>query len=385
MAVLNDFQKLTRVLPGQPFGNGSDGAYSSATIPTIKYKTCSGTATSTTLTADTDASPFVVGDVVGIFQSRGTGVGQWEINRISTVGSDQYTLQVALQYTYTDSGASQAQVVKILQYTDVTVQSGTWTLTGRDGDIGGILPLAIKGTMTVTGTVNGKGTDGTTSVGQPSAGGGYLGGESKQGGSTQAGRGEGINAARNAAAFTADGTAAGGAYSGDGRAFGGGGGYATSGETGSDEASLTEGGVGGGTSGQDDLTNIIFGGAGGGASDSFSSTTGSGANSGAIVILFVKNLSISGSATVNGGEGGNGATSKGGSGSGGSLLIVTQTATLGTNLATAVGGTVAANGGNGRIAIHHSATVTGTTNPTFTDVTDGSLVESTASFMFFGY
>ena len=81
----------------------------------------------------------------------------------------------------------------------------------------------------------------------------------------------------------------------------------------------------------------------------------------------------------------------GGGGAGGSCLIACQVATLGTNVITATAGTGGAsggaggNGGNGsvgRIAIHHSGTVTGTTNPTFTDVSDGSLTEQNAWFLF---
>lgn len=82
MTVLNNWQKISRVLPGQPFGDGKDGAYSSATIPDLLRRACTGTAASTTLTAST-TSPFSVGDIVLIHQTRGgANVGKWEINRV---------------------------------------------------------------------------------------------------------------------------------------------------------------------------------------------------------------------------------------------------------------------------------------------------------------
>lgn len=63
-------------------------------------------------------------------------------------------------------------------------------------------------------------------------------------------------------------------------------------------------------------------------------------------------------------------------------------AVLGSNLLTATGGAggtetrAGGNGSTGRIAVHHYGTVTGTTNPTFTDVTDASLIETGGSFLF---
>jgi hypothetical protein len=68
-------------------------------------------------------------------------------------------------------------------------------------------------------------------------------------------------------------------------------------------------------------------------------------------------------------------------------LVVCQTAALGTNALVSTGGAggtgSGGNGGGGsvgRIAIHHSGAITGTTNPTFTDVEDTTLVESGGAF-----
>lgn len=380
MAVLNAWQKLTRVLPGQPFGSGIDGSYSFATIPTPKPKTCSGTATSTTLTADTDTDPYVVGDIVAIFQSRGTGVGQWEVNKITVVGSDQYTLQEPLNYTYTDSGASQAQVVKIPQYTNVTVESGTWTTPDWDGNINGILTLASKTGITVTGTVVGTAK-------------GFVRGTGSSTDNVAANQGEG-STATGSSSTSANGNGGGGgkdpAGAGGQESGGGGGGNGTAGSNGTN----TSPGTGGSVSGSADLTAMTFGGGGGGGGEGGGESPNQhGGDGGGIIVLFTKSITVAGGIANNGDNAvSSSERSGGGGGAGGSILIVCQTASLGTNLVTASAGNgesgTSGNGGNGgvgRIAVHHSGTVTGTTSPTFTDVTDGSLVESTASFMFFGY
>lgn len=375
MAELNSWQKITRVIPGKPFGDGSDGSYSSATIPTITYRSCSGTATSTTLTIG--SSGFSDGDLVKIHQTRGTGVGQWEINKIASGGgTTTLTLATALQYTYTDSGASQAQVIKIPQYSDVTVQSGTWTVSAWGGDTGGILPIACKGTFTVTGTVTGQGK-------------GYVG-AAAPGGTVSGRQGEGTSAAGGTQSSSANGSGGGGSVTGTGfRAGAGGGGHSSSGSTGGLHSGNGTPGTGGGTSGSADGTTITFGGAGGsGVGDSGQSNI-AGASGSGIVILFTKDISISGAINVSGVQPSS-TTQEGGcgAGAGGHVLIACETASVGTNLITSVAGTggVSVNVGQGgassagRITIHHSGTVTGTTNPTFTDVTDSSLVESGGSF-----
>jgi len=378
MATLSQWQKIDRVLSGCPFGNGSDGAYSSATIPTLTKDSCSGTATSTTLT--TTSATFANGDILYLHQSRGTGVGQWEINRVvSGGGTTTLTLQEALHYTYTDSGASQAQAIKIPQYTNCTVQSGTWTVPSWDGNVGGFLPLAIKGNLTITGTTTGAGNS-------------YHGGARSATGVAQGKTGEGSVGAGDVDSSTPNGSGGGGGKSTTNQCGGGGGG------NGSEGADTAGNDAGGGTSGTADLTNITFGGSGGGGGSSNSGGTyggGHGGTGGGIVILFVKNVVSVNSLIVTGGAGENwggttGGAGGGGGGAGGSVLIACQTATLGTAVVTAAGGAAGSGnggennggaGGVGRIAVHHSGAVTGTTSPTFTDVSDPTLIESNAGVL----
>src|SRR3990167_845309 len=102
MATLNSWQKLTRVLGSSPFGDGRDGALtiSGNTTQSLTVKSCSGSSGGTTLTLA--SAGFTNADVVIIHQSRGTGVGQWEVNSIASGGGTAtLTVSQALQYTYT--------------------------------------------------------------------------------------------------------------------------------------------------------------------------------------------------------------------------------------------------------------------------------------------
>lgn len=388
---LNSWQKLTRVIPGKPFGDGADGAYSSATVPTMLKDSCSGTATSTTLT--TSGSTFANGDVLKVIQMRGTGVGQWEIVKVlSGGGSTSLTLSTALQYTYTDSGASQAQAVKIFRYTDVTVQSGTWTPSAWDGNVGGVLTFACNGTLTPTGTIN------TGSLG-------FVGGTGGLYSSfTQAYAGEG-SAAASAIQQTANGNGGGGNYSAVNWAGGGGGGGAngangSAGTTGGSGANQTPGaaGVAAGGTGLDTIT--LGGGGGGGGGDSSSGdglgTGGTGGRGGGIISIFAKTILSPTSITSTGSAGTTGTTYQssnphhgaGGGGAGGSILICGGTINIGTDKITTIGGnggTPAIDGGiggvgaKGRIAVYYGTSLTGSVSSTYygtlTSAQDTSLKE----------
>lgn len=377
MAVLNSWQLITRVLPGKPFGDGVDGVYSSTSIPTITRDSCSGSSSSTTLT--TSSATFANGDVILIHQSRGTGIGQWEINRVSSGGgTTSLTLEKALQYTYTDSGASQAQAIKILRYTTVTVQSGTWTVPTWDGNKSGLFPFAASVSAIITGTTSASSA-------------GYLGSAASIG-NGQKSSGEGTVGA-SVVQQSANGNGGGGPTIVGQNGAGGGGGHVNAGTQGGSQGSSVGGAGGNGSVGTADLINLVFGGAGaGGARDVASSPTAGGNGAGGIM-AFVSALTVTGGIVATGGDSAASPdAASGGAGAGGSILIVCKTATLGTNLVTALAGTpgsgAGATGGTasvGRIAVHHSGTITGTTNPTFTDVTDSSLIAiDTGGSAFFG-
>lgn len=369
---LNSWQKIDRVLPGRPFGNGSSGAYTSSTIPSITYKSCSGSSSSQSLTIA--SAGFTNGDIVLIHQTRGTGATQWEINRITSGGgTTTLTLQQALHYTYTDSGASQAQIVNIPMYSSMNITSGTWSPNDWDGDVGGMFAYACNGTATQAHTLELNGASGSHTTSEDA--GGATGGGFRGGGvgfSSNGLQGEGT-AGAGSASTSANGNGGGGGNRGGGDTGGGGGANVVAG------SNSDNGGTGGSAVGATDLTTMSMGGGGGGSTqDNQPDGAEGGGSGGGMIIGFVKNLVETGAVQVNGGSGGNGVG--GGAGAGGSILYVVQTAILGSNLITATAGTGGTlhggNGAVGNIAIHHSGTVTGTTNPTYNNITDGTLVES---------
>ena len=106
MAALNAWQKISRVLASD-FGDGASGSATISSDPNTRA-TITGTATQTTGTAGSTA--FANGDLVMLHQTRGTGAGQWEINRVASGGgTTSLTFSKALQYTY----GPDAQIIKI--------------------------------------------------------------------------------------------------------------------------------------------------------------------------------------------------------------------------------------------------------------------------------
>lgn len=387
------------------FGDGSDGDYSSAgnTTDAPVDSSCSGTAGSTSLSA-TNAS-FAAGKPVLIHQTRGTGAGNWELNQIDSYTAGTITLKKVLQNTYTDSGASQAQVIQLKQYNNFTQNTGhTLTAKAWDGNIGGIIAFLAKGTVTITGTLLNSGNTGPVGGGggvnsvAGLAGRGYIGGTAIE--NSGAYKGEGTTGAITVGT-SANGSGGGGALKsggtdGDG-GCGGGGGNGTAGAAGQTYGSGATAGSGGGTAGAAALTTIVPGGGGGGGSQGSGSTfsLGAGGSGGGICLIICKEITISGSINNNGGNGGGGGSvgGAGGAGAGGSVLIKAETATLGTTKITASGGTGGSNagsykggnGGVGRIHLDYSTSYTGTTTPTLDYTLDTTIKDaggSSAWFMF---
>lgn len=395
------------------YGNGSDGALviSGNTTFSSTRQSCSGTAGSTTLTLATGT--FTNGDLVIIHQTRGTGVGAWELNRVlSGGGTTTLTMAYPLINTYTDSGASQAQVQKLSQYSSVTVNSGIdWTATAWDGNTGGILAFVCNGPVSIVGNIKVNGTDGAVNTNNQhqtpgGAGIGFSGGD-------------GLD--NQQAAFYAEGTVGAAAQSSNGNANGngggggkgnggannggggGGGGYVGAGGAGrlagAGGAYVGSGGAAVGVAG---LTEIHFGGGGGGSGDGPSvggADYGSGAGGAGIVLIIGRTITISGTIQADGGDGG-ASFRGGGGGAGGSVLLKGQSITLGTALVTALfgvggrndsgvaGGNGSAssfegcggNGNNGRIHadVGLLANLSGTTSPTLDSRADSILLDQTS-------
>ena len=302
----------------EKYGNGSDGALSISTDTTWAdaNEGCSGTSGTTAVTLAA-AGDFADGDLVLIHQSRGTNSGKWELNAISSgATTTSLTMKYDLVNTYADSGADQAQMVELKQYSAVTVDN-TKTLLAPDwdGSKGGILPILCNGSTEIIGTNSVLGNTGpvgaNTSVNTVAgdAGIGFTGGTARE--NAIANQGEGTSGA-GAQASAANGTGGGGgnenggSSDGDG-GTGGGGGYATGGGNGETYGAGAIAGTGGGTSGAAGLTTMDFGGSGGGGSQGPGTTykLGAGGSGGGIIIIISKTITTdSGSMTAIGGNGG---------------------------------------------------------------------------------
>jgi hypothetical protein len=352
---------------GQGFGTGRDGDLVVNNGETITLNTTRVSVNA----AGTDAIPansagFTVGDLVLFHQTQGTAnIGRWEFNTITTINSaTSWTLAKPLRYAY-DNVNGRAQVIKLPQYRNITVQAGG-TLIGPawDGATGGILAFLASGTAVIYGTVT---------TGGPGPGGGYsiiptgyrghpaytpTGGAGSLG---YQGEGTGGGWSQSTAANLNGG---GGGFTGNGQGGGGGG---------NGSAGATKSGAGGAISGSEDLTTMVFGGAGGSGGSNGSYSGGPGGYGGGIILINAANLdSANGYIQADGSDGQVGGTSGGGGGggAGGSILIKTQNATISTNRIMARGGNGApnfagtgGNGGAGRIRLEYCNMLSGATNP----------------------
>ena len=339
------------------FGYGSDGDYAPSTGDDAPIDSaCTGTINTTSLSA-TNAS-FAIGQLILIHQTQGTGAGQWELNKIANYSAGTITTAYPLIFGYVTG----AQVLVMSQHSSGNIATGQ-TISAKlwNGTVGGIYAKFFNGTFTYEGTLllNGKGFRG--GLGSTGAGGNPAqAGESEIGGVVK-------QSANNGS--------------------GGGGGNDT-----------TPAGTGGTTNGSTNLVTILFGGGGGGNGNS----GGGAAPGGGIGFIFAKNIiqSGSGSSDVGGGI----TAAGGGGGGGGSLLMKCETATLGTNKITSIGGTggnsgtgaggggggaatsgsngstgapgTAGSGGNGRIHIDYALSLSGSTSPALDSTQDISLLSS---------
>jgi hypothetical protein len=312
-----------------------------------------------------------------IHQTRGTGAGQWEIGLVvSGGGTTSLTLSKPLVYTYTDSGASQAQVVKINEYTNVTVQSGTWTVPAWNGDMGGILTFASKGVFTKIGEIR---LDGV----------GYRYGDARD--AAVGYGGEGYTRTYNWSS-SGNSTDSAGSCSESASGSGGGSGNGNGGVRKVNDAPGGDGSVGNNGNGQ--LLLFGGGGSGGTSGDNAKQPGGSG---GGIIGIFCKSMSGSGLMTVNGNNGVSSTSNynrDGGGGAAGHIIICSQTPDIGVDTIRAVnglggyngsyGGNAGGNGAKGLITVYYGATLTGSVSSTYygsyVNEQDTSLVEQTGGY-----
>lgn len=362
------------------FGNGQDGEVTLSGTDSPIDSTFSGSSGSTSGTGGTGKS-FAANDIVLIHQTRGSAAGQWEINQIATYdsGTGAFTLRFPLGATYSDSGADQAQIIKLPQYSKVTI-SGTFTAKAWDGDVGGILAFLCNGKVTISGTAS-------------AASKGYRGGISGPGSNQKGYQGEGTSGAGSQGVATANGNGGGAGMNGgtDKGQSAAGGGHASAASQGPRHFEFGDDGVtrsdGGGTAGTSDLITMCFGGGGGGGGHDSGggSQAGDGGAGGGIVLIHGRIIEVSGAVTANGGNGEANADNHnggGGGGAGGSIFLKGVTVTYGTNILTVAGGTgawgcsmqhsnLATDGKEGRIRIEACTIPSGSSSPTASEQKGG--------------
>jgi len=326
----------------------------------------------------TDGSLFSSGDEIIIITMQDpepdmglNRVGIYETKHIQSVSGSVISLDSPLTNEYDATGEVRHQIVKIPNYTSVTV-NGTLTCSAWDGMTGGVLFFRSLGVVTIGSAgdidVNGKGYRGGSQYGISHGGGqggeSYigLGGEGGdysynnaedgaggggaayafyRGGNGLAGGGGGGTGAAPGSGSVDHGGAGGGggghAGSAGGAGYGtfgyGGGGYSNQcyGQNGGENSSgdgcqnyTGGGGGGGGTYGSADLTKLYFGSGGGSAGRHDGYAPGSGGSGGGILVIAATAIDNQGLISAGAGSGNNGSTYSGGGGggAGGSLYLI---------------------------------------------------------------
>jgi len=378
------------------FGNGSDGTLtvSANATQTIQDANCTGTLALTALAFTNGSSSFAsaLNKPILIYQTQGNGSGTWMRNTIVGVSgttSGTLTMETPLNISYVTG----AQIIVLSQYTTVTINSGvTWKAVSWDGSKGGLLVFLASTVTNVNGVIAADGVQGGTNFVNGTAGavgGGFRGGNIKIGSGSAGQQGEGETSLGAYATSPNNAGGGGGSTVGNTTNAGGGGGNVAVGGIGQ---TSPNGGSGGNIHGNAQLTSMLFGGGGGGGGkDNDQANCGGGGSGGGIIFITSVDLVINnstGQVTAWGGLGGNGSggasNSGGGGGAGGSILFKVQTATLGTERATAYGRTggggtyTGGNGANGRIHIDYLTSYTGTTAPAIDAAQDNTLVTTTS-------
>lgn len=319
-------------------GDGHDG--STYAVPAIAG--CSGSSGSPTLSLDA-ASTFSNGDLVWIKQMRGTGAGNWELNKIqSGAGTTTLTLAHNLINTYTDSGASQAQILEMKEYKGLT-NAGTITPSAWDGNKGGLIGWFDKGTTTNNGTLNLSGI-------------GFRGGTCATSTAYAAYQGEGTGGDGTSGSTSANGNGGGaGIQGGSANGGGGGGGGNANNGTTANGTGGGSGGTGGSTVGNADgeLKTMFLGGGGGAGSQAGSS----GGNGGGEFLIVANSFVNSGTGLITlNGTNGAGDWPGGGGGAGGSGLFKCKTFTNSGSITATAGsgsGSHSYEGGAGSVGRFH--------------------------------
>jgi hypothetical protein len=358
-------------------GDGSDGPVTVSTPNLVlnDYASLTGNELQgDSVLTISDSTPFTSGDEILIIQVQNASAGiagTYEFQTILSITGNDLTLSNALSNNYYSGsfdqvGATAAQVVRVPQYTSVTIESGSSvTATAWNGSIGGIIAFRATGLLTIQ-------SGGCIDVAAKGYRGGRYGpsynkdgfqGESYLGNGI-GGVGYGVGKLNNAGG--------GGAYiCGGGGEYGGG-------------ATNSDSWTGGGDTyarkgimyGETDLSHLFFGSGGGGQWDG-SDTYGppsNGGNGGGIILIYANIIDAPVNGFVADGQSTSGIqkgsyTYGSSGGAGGSIYLCAQVITAEDNFCHAIGGLgnhtptrVGGDGGVGRIRLDY-VTYEGTTNP----------------------
>jgi len=362
----NGGSDLDYIVTGINFGDGSDGELIVNAGDTYYPDAVKSPVTGQNSTGQNginldDASSFSVGDEVLIISMQDSTTnmslnvaGQYETHYITFKFLNAIGFDDNLQYTYDQDSGKIHQVIRIPQFTDITVD-GTVTCDSWNGETGGIVFFRANGDLTVNSggslDVSGKGYRGGSSPpSQSNYQYGYAG-ERTTGVSTS--RENNSNAVLEGGGGTGKGA--------DGS--GGGGGYGSDGSNGGYYLGGSDYGRGASSFGAVNLSKLYFGGGGGSSGSHANGRYGvAGGNGGGIVIITTKTVQNNGSILTSGNPGANGVLiynshsgAGGGGGAGGSLYISATTINTDNGFIGAergIGGSKASNsygydGGNG--------------------------------------
>jgi len=288
---------------------------------------------------------FAVGHEILIIQMQGTGAGNFEFGIISSINGNIATLQKSLTQSYTAVGNSKAQVIRVVNYKNLTVQSGgIVTAHPWNGNTGGIVSFRVKQSLKVQ-------SGGFISANYLGFGGGSGGSKSNEqvnGWNGESYSGPSWQTPGEHAKTPPNGGGGGGGLGNQGGGQGGGGGGGGFGTPGIkfNPNQTTLAAEPGGAYGDPAFSQLFLGsgGGGGGASPGNPGAQGgSGGRGGGTILLFAQDVSVAGAVTAFGQTGGNAAhiptyeEGGGGGGSGGAIKL--------TGSQIVFGGTVSANGG----------------------------------------
>ncbi|RJQ33237.1 MAG: hypothetical protein C4562_00705, partial [Actinobacteria bacterium] len=336
------------------WGDQSDGPLivtSDTTLPVVR-SALSQTSSGTTVYVSSTTG-FASGQKVMVMQMIGSSAGTKQEVTVSSVASSPARLILSspgLSNTYTVDGSSKAQVVKIYQYSDVSITgNSTLTVDSWNGSTGGVLFFKADGAVTIdSGSqidlrykgFSGGASDGSTGTGPRYGAGGGNGGYGETGGG-----------------------GGGGGYGGAGGA--GGNGTYSGGAGGSSISSYPDLGSGGGAGGHGDSYGY-----GGGPA-------GVGGAGGGSVKIQAKSITLNGQIWAYGQSGGNADSSYyyygsagGGGGAGGSVYVLSAVPNVNLNKIIANGGNGGSGyggpngGGGGGGKVHVQAVVSSGSSPT---------------------